>query len=113
MERGKPGFEEARKLSKLERLVFEYFVKHISVGEIAAVMELKDEVKRLKDPELVPELDDVVIEFEINKALARLVERGFLEHTTGCYNLAEHLRRRIIERRGSLDPGFSKNFEGL
>jgi len=109
----KPDFKEILKLSKLERLIMEYFIKHISVGEIIAVLELRDEVKRRRDPELVPELDDVVIEFEINRALARLVEKGFLEHTTGCYNLAEHLRKKIIEKIGELRPGISKDLEKL
>ncbi|OYT39120.1 MAG: hypothetical protein B6U89_04670 [Desulfurococcales archaeon ex4484_58] len=111
--KNKPGLKDILGLPKLERLIMEYFIKHISVGEIIAVLELRDEIKRLKDPELVPEFDDIIIELEINKALARLVEKGFLEHVGGCYNLAEHLRREIKEKLGSLQPGISKNLNEL
>jgi len=109
----KPDFKDILKLSKLERLIMDYFIKHISVGEIIAVLELREEVKRIKDPDLVPEFDDVIIEMEINKALARLVEKGFLEHVGGCYNLAEHLRKKIIEKLGGLNPGIAKDLNKL
>lgn len=109
----KPDFQDILKLSKLERLIMNYFIKHISAGEIIAVLELREEVKRIKDPDLVPEFDDVIIEMEINKALARLVEKGFLEHIGGCYNLAEHLRLKIMEKLGGLNPGISKNLDKL
>jgi len=109
----KPDFKDILQLPKLERLIMEYFIKHISVGEIIAVLELRDEVKRLKDPELVPELDDVVIEMEIGKALARLVEKGFLEHVAGCYSLAPHLRAKISEKFGGLHPGVPKDLSKL
>jgi hypothetical protein len=113
MSSNKPSFKDILKLSKLERLVMDYFLKHISVGEIIAVIELREEIKRLRDPELVPEFDDVVIEFELNKALARLVEKGFLEHVGGCYNLAEHLRKELIRKLGGLNPGISKDLGKL
>jgi len=109
----KPDFKDILKLSKLERLIMEYFIKHVSVGEIIAVFELRDEVKRLKDPELVPEFDDVVIEMEISRALARLIEKGFLERGSGCYNLAPHLRAKLIEKFGGLNPGFPKDWKKL
>ncbi|RLG81756.1 MAG: hypothetical protein DRO13_00345 [Thermoprotei archaeon] len=109
----KPSFRDILSLSKLERLIMEYFIKHISVGEIIGVLELRDEVKRRRDQELVPEFDDVVIELEINKALARLVEKGFLEHVSGCYNLAEHLRKEMIKKLGRLDPGLPKDLNKL
>ncbi|MET1160569.1 MAG: hypothetical protein ABWW65_06360 [Thermoprotei archaeon] len=109
----KPDFKDILSLNKLERLIMEYFLKHISVGEIIAVIELREEVKRRRDPELVPEFDDAIIEIEINKALARLVEKGFLEHIGGCYNLAEHLRKKLIEKLGSLNPGISKDLNKL
>lgn len=97
-----------RELTKLEKLVLDYFIRHISVGEIIAVIDLREEVKRLRDPEMVSEFDDPVIEMEINKAIARLVEKGYLERATGCFNLCERLRRRIIEKYGSLKPGEPK-----
>ncbi len=109
----KPGFKDVLSLSKLERLIMEYFIKHISAGEIITVIELRDEIKRLRDPDLVPEFDDIIIELEINKAIARLIEKGFLEHTGGCYNLAEHLRKKIREKYGELYPGRSKDLNEL
>lgn len=102
-----------RELSKLEKLILEYFVRHISVGEIIAVIDLREEVKRLRDPDLVSEFDDPVIEMEINKAIARLVEKGYLERATGCYNLSENLRRKIIEKYGSLRPGEPKSLNDI
>jgi len=113
LERGKPDFKDILKLSKLERLIMDYFIKHISVGEIIAVLEIREEVKRLRDPDLVPEFDDVVIEMEINKALSKLVEKGFLEHVSGCYNLATHLRNKMKEKLKSLDPGITKDLNKL
>lgn len=103
----------SRGLTKLERLILEYFARHISVGEIIAVIDLREEVKRLRDPDLVSEFDDPVIEMEINKALARLVEKGYLERASGCFNLSESLRKKIIERYGSLKPGEPKALEKI
>lgn len=100
-------------LTKLEKLILEYFIRHISVGEIIATIDIREEVKRLRDPELVSEFDDPIIEIEVNRALAKLVEKGYLERATGCYNLAEHLRKRIIEKYGSLKPGEPKKLEDV
>lgn len=102
-----------RGLTKLERLILEYFVRHISVGEIIAVIDLREEVKRLRDPELVSEFDDPVIEMEINKAIAKLVEKGYLERATGCFNLSESLRMKVIEKYGSLKPGEPKSLNNI
>jgi hypothetical protein len=108
-----PTLRDILKLSKLERFVMEYFLKHISVGEITATIEMREEIKKLKDPELVPEFDDVVIEIELGKALTRLVRKGFLEYNSGCYNLAPQLRRELKEKLNDLKPGYPKKLEEL
>ncbi|ABN69480.1 hypothetical protein Smar_0368 [Staphylothermus marinus F1] len=113
MEEKKPSLKDILKLSKLERLVMDYFLKHISVGEIIAIIELREEVKRLRDPDLVPEFDDVIIELEIGRAINRLLRDNFLEYRSGCYNLASHLREELKKKLGELRPGFSKNLEEL
>ncbi len=95
----KPTLNDIENLPKLEKIIMEYFLKHISVGEIIAVIELREIIKHTKDPELNIEEDDVVIEMNISKALARLVEKGFLEHAEGCYNLAQHLREELKESK--------------
>ncbi len=109
----KPGLKDILKLSKLERFVMEYFLKHISVGEITATIEMREEIKRLGDRELVPDLDDVVIEVEIGKTLGRLVRKGFLEYSSGCYNLAPQLREELKSKLGGLRPGYPKKLEDL
>ena len=110
---GKPTLRDILKLNKLERLVMDYFLKHISAGEIIAIIELREEIKRLKDPDLVPEFDDVVIELEIGKAINKLLKEGFIEYRSGCYNLAKHLREELKRKNGDLKPGFSKDTEKL
>ncbi|MCD6301352.1 MAG: hypothetical protein J7L82_04700 [Staphylothermus sp.] len=110
---GKPTLRDILKLNKLERLVMDYFLKHISAGEIIAIIELREEIKRLKDPDLVPEFDDVVIELEIGKAINKLLKEGFIEYRSGCYNLAKHLREELKRKIGDLKPGFSKDTEKL
>ncbi len=96
--------KDIEKLGKLEKLIMKYFLTHISVGEIIAVIDIREEVKRLRDPELVPEFDDVIIEFHVTKALDRLVEQGYLEHSGGVYNLAEPMREELL-RSGKWSPG--------
>ncbi len=104
-----PGVKDILSLPKLERLIMEYFLKHISVGEIISVIEIREEIKRLRDPELVPEFDDVIIELTVNRAIARLVGKKFLVHESGCYNLNERIREEIKRAYGELRPGFSKD----
>lgn len=94
----KPSFEDIKKLPKLHRLIMDYFLKYISAGELVAIIEIREQVKMSRDPELVPEFDDIIIEREISRALAYLVEHGFLEHKEGCYNLAEHFREELKKR---------------
>jgi hypothetical protein len=91
----------------------EYFLKNISAGEIISIIELREEIKRLKDTDLVPEIDDVIIEMEVGKALARLVRKGFLEYNEGCYNLAPSLREELLRKLGDLKPGINKKLEEL
>lgn len=112
-EKKPPSLRDILKLPKLERFIMEYFLKHISAGEIVAIIEMREEIKRIKDPDLVPEFDDVVIEMEISKALTRLVKRDLLEYVSGCYNLAPQLREELMKKLGTLKPGFSKNLEEL
>ncbi|ADI31564.1 PolB1-binding protein PBP2 family protein [Staphylothermus hellenicus] len=113
MEEKKPSLKDILKLPKLERLVMDYFLKHISVGEIIAIIELREEVKRLRDPDLVPEFDDVIIELEIGRAINKLLRNNFLEYRSGCYNLAPHLREELKKKLGELRPGFPKHLEEL
>ncbi len=94
-----PTLKDIEKLPKLHRLVMEYFIKYISVGEVIAIIELREQIKALKDPELVPEFDDVVIEIHISRALADLVEDGFLEKAEGVYNLAPQLREELKNKK--------------
>lgn len=89
-QRRKPSLRDVENLPKLEKTIMEYFLKHISVGEIIAIIELRETIKHMNDPELNVG-DDVLIEMNISRAIARLVEKGFLEHAEGCYNLAPQL----------------------
>lgn len=103
MEAGKkPTLKDIERLPKLERIVMNYFMKHISVGEIIAIVELRELIKSMNDPGLDIERDDIIIERAITKALASLVEKGFLEHAEGCYNLPEHLRKEIMRKRSQI-----------
>ncbi len=98
MENSKPCLEDVKKLPKLHRLIMDYFIKYISAGELVAIIEIREQVKTLRDPDLVPEFDDIIIEREISRALMYLVEHNYLEHREGCYNLAEHLREELKEK---------------
>ncbi len=108
-----PGVKDILSLPKLERLIMEYFLKHISAGEIISIIEIREEIKRLRDPELVPEFDDVIIELTVNRAIARLVGKKFLVHESGCYNLNERIREEIKRAYGELRPGFSKDIHEI
>ena len=94
-----PNLKDIKKLPKLHQLVMDYFIKYISVGEVVAIIELREQIKALRDPDLVPEFDDVVIEIHISRALADLVEKGFLERAEGVYNLAPQLREELKQRK--------------
>ena len=94
-----PNLKDIKKLPKLHQLVMDYFIKYISVGEVVAIIELREQIKALRDPDLVPEFDDVIIEIHISRALADLVEKGFLERAEGVYNLAPQLREELKQRK--------------
>ena len=94
-----PSLRDIKKLPKLHQLVMDYFIKYISVGEVVAIIELREQIKALRDPDLVPEFDDVIIEIHISRALADLVEKGFLERAEGVYNLAPQLREELKQRK--------------
>lgn len=112
----KRSLREVLQLSKLERLVMEYFLKHISAGDIIAVLDLKEEVKkRVKNGEtdLVSELEDAIIVRELYIALALLVKKGFLEYANGAYKLPKWIIDVIKAKKGGLHPGVSKDLSEL
>jgi len=65
-----------RKLTHKEKIVFDYFLKNVSVGEILAIRELSA-IYKIENPEQI-----------INS----LIAKGLLERGIGCYNLAKELR---------------------
>ena len=69
--------EEVRmKLRGDERKVFDYFLYHVSVGEIIALRELKLRYG-VEDPLGV---------------IVKLIDKGYIERGEGCYNLAKRYR---------------------
>ncbi|MCE4603764.1 MAG: hypothetical protein F7B20_02220 [Aeropyrum sp.] len=68
-------------LNQSERRVLRYFLENVSVGELRAVKELSS--MGIDDPEEV---------------IASLVDKGFLEEGSGCYNLVEPLREYVRKR---------------
>lgn len=76
--------EKARRLSREEKIVFNYFMENVSVGELRAVKELSR--KGIEDPA---------------KVLMKLVNEGLIEKGYDCYNLAAPLRV-YRSRRGSV-----------
>jgi hypothetical protein len=71
-----------RSLPKEEKVVAEYFLKYVSVGDLRAVLDLKR--LGVKDPQPIIE---------------RLVEYGILERGVDCYNLSKPLRDYVLRRR--------------
>ncbi|GAB6147775.1 PolB1-binding protein PBP2 family protein [Stetteria hydrogenophila] len=67
--------EKARRLSRDEKAVFNYFMDNVSVGTIRAVKELK--YKGVSDP---------------MKIIMKLVDEGLLEKGYDCFNLPKPLR---------------------
>lgn len=103
-------------LSKLERLVMEYFLRQISAGEIIAVLDLKEEVKKRAkqgETDLISEIEDAIIVRELYIVLALLVKRGFLEYRNGAYKLAKWIIDQIKAKKGSLYPGVYKSIQDL
>lgn len=103
-------------LSKLERIIMEYFVRHISAGEIIAALDIKEEIKkRAKQGEIdiVSELDDTIILREVSIAMALLASRGFLEYRAGVYKLAPWIIEVIRAKKKGLYPGQPKSLREL
>lgn len=65
-----------------ERIVFEYFRKNLSVGEIIAVKELK----------LIHRIDDPL------KVIDSLIKKNLLEKGVGCINLSNRAKE-LLKRR--------------
>ncbi|MEM0224835.1 MAG: hypothetical protein QXS24_00515 [Desulfurococcaceae archaeon] len=115
-EASKRSIKEILSLSKLERLIMDYFIKHISAGEIIAILDLKEDVKkRIKQGEtdLVSEPEDAIIVREIQITLAMLVKKGFLEYRNGVYRLADWIINTVKNKKGSLYPGIPKSLQDL
>lgn len=114
--RNRKDMRDLMKLGKLERLIMEYFLRHISAGEIIAIIDLREEVKkrvRSGETDLVSELDDAVIEKELHVKLALLVMEGYLESRNGVYRLAQWIIDALRAKKHRLMPGVPKNIEEL
>jgi hypothetical protein len=72
-------------LSREEKIVLNYFIKNLSVGEILAVKELRL-LHRLEDPIRVIDI---------------LIRKGLLEKGAGCISLSRRVRD-IISKRDKL-----------
>lgn len=110
------SIKEVQTLSKLERLIIEYFIRHISAGEIIAVLDLKEEVKkRVKQGEsdLIGEIEDAIIVKELYITMAMLVRKGFLNYRNGVYKLADWIINIIKAKKGGLYPGIQKSLNEL
>lgn len=111
-----PLLKDLLALTSRQKVVMDYFLTNISVGEIIAVRDLNDEIKkRVKrgERDLVSEIDDAIIEREILADLAYLVKRGFLEYKNGVYSLSKPLRDFLKEKYGRLYPGKPKSIESI
>lgn len=75
--------DKARRLPKELRIVFDYFYKNVSVGDLRAVKEL--EKKGVRDPQ---------------GKIESLIEMGLLERGHDCYNLARPIREYLFRRGG-------------
>ncbi len=75
--------ETTTELSREERLVLNYFLENISVGEIIAIKDLKA-MYGLENPERI---------------IVQLITKGYLVRGEGCYTLAPELRRKITSKR--------------
>jgi len=110
------SIREILSLSKLERIIMEYFIRHISAGEIIAALDIKEEIKkRAKQGEIdiVSELDDTIILREVSIAMALLASRGFLEYSSGAYKLAPWIIEVIRAKKKGLYPGQPKSLREL
>ncbi|WP_413743234.1 PolB1-binding protein PBP2 family protein [Thermosphaera chiliense] len=102
-------------MNSIEKLIMEYFLKNISVGEIIAIIDLREEIKkRARSGELVyREIDDAVIERDLLTIITSLIKRGFLEYNMGVFNLAGWIRDYLKKKYKSLDAGVFKSIDKL
>lgn len=108
--------EKMRNLNKRERLIMDYFTRQISAGEIIAVLDLKEEVKKrvkMGETDLVAELDDAVITRDIYIDLALLVKQGLLEYRNGVYKLPQSIIDIIRQKKKRATPGILKSLNEL
>jgi hypothetical protein len=94
----------------------EYFVRHISAGEIIAALDIKEEIKKRAkqgETDIVSELDDTIILREVSIAMALLASRGFLEYRAGVYKLAPWIIEVIRAKKKGLYPGQPKSLREL
>jgi len=110
------SLREILSLSKLERVIMEYFIRHISAGEIIAALDIKEEIKKRAkrgETDIVRELDDAIILREVNIAMALLASKGFLEYRNGVYKLAPWIIEIIKAKKKGLFPGQPKSLKEL
>ncbi|MGB9827930.1 MAG: PolB1-binding protein PBP2 family protein [Thermosphaera sp.] len=102
-------------MNSIEKLIMEYFLKNISVGEIIAIIDLREEIKkRAKSGELAyGEIDDAVIERDLLTIITSLIKRGFLEYNMGVFNLAGWIRDYLKKKYKSLEAGVFKSIDKL
>ncbi|MEM4718045.1 MAG: hypothetical protein QXE81_04715 [Desulfurococcaceae archaeon] len=108
--------EKVKSLNKRERIILDYFARHISAGEIIAVLDLKEEIKKrvkMGEVDLVIELDDSVITRDIYIDLALLVKQGLLEYRNGVYKLPQPLIDIIKQKKKRATPGVLKSLNEL
>lgn len=107
--------KELLSLNNIEKLIMEYFLRNISVGEIIAILDLREEVKKkVKTGELqYSETDDSVIERDLLTIMTSLIKRGFLEYNMGVFNLAGWIREYLKKKYKSLETGVSKSLEKI
>ncbi len=116
LESGRRSIREILLLSKLERIIMEYFIKHISAGEIIAALDIKEEIKKKAkqgETDIVSEIEDAILLREINIAMALLANKGFLEYKNGVYKLAPWIIEIVKVRKGGLYPGQPKSLKEL
>lgn len=105
-----------RDLDKRKKLIMEYFLRNISVGDIIAVVDLKEEIKkrvRQGEKDLVGELDDAIITRELLIDIDYLIRKGLVEHREGVYKLSNWLIEEIKKRKKRASPGVVKSIQDL
>ena len=72
---------KSKSLSKQKKIILNYFMKNISVGDLRSIMDL--EKKGVKNAE---------------ELIEEMIKEGFLEKGTDCYNLSYPLRMYIFSK---------------